>query len=109
MRVFFVRGPRSPAAGRKIDLYTCIQKFCSAPGISILHKLIPKYLCNLPSCKYSKSVVYYNCPKGKRKNKGDQKMDFYSMEKFEIMGDALEELIDWFNYEADMASNPYEI
>ena len=36
-------------------------------------------------------------------------MDFYSMEKFEIMGDALEELIDWFNYEADMASNPYEI
>jgi len=31
-------------------------------------------------------------------------MDFYSMEKFEIEGDALEELAEWLAYEADMAS-----
>ena len=35
-------------------------------------------------------------------------MDFYSLEKFEIMSDYMEEAADWFNYEADMESNPYD-
>ena len=30
------------------------------------------------------------------------------MEKFEIMGDALDELADWAAFEADMATNPYD-
>lgn len=30
-------------------------------------------------------------------------MDFYSMEQFEIMGDAMEEVAEWEAYEADMA------
>ena len=34
-------------------------------------------------------------------------MSFYSMERFEIMADAMEELADWLAFEADMASDPY--
>jgi len=35
-------------------------------------------------------------------------MDFYSMEQFEIMGDAMEEVREWELFEADMASHPYD-
>ena len=34
-------------------------------------------------------------------------MDFYSMEHFEIMADAMEDFREWEDFEADMASNPY--
>lgn len=34
-------------------------------------------------------------------------MEFYGMEQTEIMGDILEELVEWFAYEADMATDPY--
>ncbi len=37
-------------------------------------------------------------------NKEDHKMEFYQMESFEIMADAMEELADWLAFEADMAS-----
>lgn len=30
-------------------------------------------------------------------------MDFYSMEQFEMMADAMEEVAEWEAYEADMA------
>ena len=35
-------------------------------------------------------------------------MEFYSMEYFEIMGDAMEEVEDWLRFEADMATHPYD-
>lgn len=39
-------------------------------------------------------------------------MNFYSMEYFEIMGDAMEEVAEeeaeWADFEADMATNPYD-
>ena len=31
-------------------------------------------------------------------------MEFYQMESFEIMADAMEELADWLVFEADLAS-----
>lgn len=34
-------------------------------------------------------------------------MDFYNMEQFEIMADAMEEVAEWLLFEADMATNPY--
>ena len=35
-------------------------------------------------------------------------MDFYSMEKFEIMADMMEEWLDWEHFEQDMETNPYD-
>lgn len=31
-------------------------------------------------------------------------MDFYSMEQFEILGDAMAEVAEWMAYEADLAN-----
>jgi hypothetical protein len=36
-----------------------------------------------------------------------KKMEFYSMEQFEIMADVLEDYQEWVDFEADMATNPY--
>ena len=36
-----------------------------------------------------------------------KKMEFYSMEQFEIMGDLMEDYQEWLDFEADMATNPY--
>ena len=36
------------------------------------------------------------------------RMDFYSMEKFEIMADMMEEWLDWEHFEQDMETNPYD-
>lgn len=33
----------------------------------------------------------------------ENEMDFYNMEQFEIMGDALEALQEWLDFEADLA------
>ena len=44
-------------------------------------------------------------PKNK---KGENKMEFYSMEQFEIMADAMEEVQDWLNFEADMKTHPFD-
>jgi hypothetical protein len=35
------------------------------------------------------------------------KMEFYSMEQFEIMGDLMEEYQEWLDFEEDMKSNPW--
>ena len=35
-------------------------------------------------------------------------MEFYSMENFEIMADLVEDYNEWLNFEADMATNPFE-
>ena len=35
-------------------------------------------------------------------------MDFYSMEQFEIMADAMEEVSEWEAYKADMAEQSVE-
>ena len=35
-------------------------------------------------------------------------MEFYNMEQFEIMADAMEEFQEWEDFEADMATNPYD-
>ena len=35
-------------------------------------------------------------------------MDFYSMEKFEIMADMMEEWLDQEHFEQDMETNPYD-
>lgn len=40
--------------------------------------------------------------------KGENKMEFYSMEQFEIMADAMEEVQDWLNFEADMETHPFD-
>ena len=34
-------------------------------------------------------------------------MDFYSMEKFEIVADYMEEVAEWLAYEADMMADPF--
>lgn len=34
-------------------------------------------------------------------------MEFYSMEHYEIMSDLIEDYIDWVNFEADMATHPF--
>jgi hypothetical protein len=55
-------------------------------------------------------LCYYNTRKreGKpNKPEGKKKMEFYSMEQFEIMGDILEDYQEWLDFEADMATNPY--
>jgi hypothetical protein len=36
-----------------------------------------------------------------------KKMEFYSMEQFEIMSDILEDYQEWLDYEEDMKSNPW--
>ena len=36
-----------------------------------------------------------------------KKMEFYSMEQFEMMADILEDYQEWLDFEADMATNPY--
>jgi len=35
-------------------------------------------------------------------------MEFYSMERYEMMGDLMEEYQEWLDFEADMATNPYD-
>ena len=40
--------------------------------------------------------------------KGENKMEFYSMEQFEIMADAMEEVQDWLTFEADMETHPFD-
>lgn len=42
------------------------------------------------------------------KEKGENKMDFYSMEQFEIMADAMEEVQEWLTFEADMETHPFD-
>jgi len=34
-------------------------------------------------------------------------MEFYNMEQFEIMADALEDYQEWLDFEEDMKSNPW--
>ena len=40
--------------------------------------------------------------------KGRKKMEFYGMEKYEMMGDLMESYQEWLDFEADMATNPYD-
>lgn len=47
-------------------------------------------------------VCYYNI----RKRKEATKMA-YSIEYYEIMGDAMDEVREWEDFEADMATDPY--
>jgi len=35
-------------------------------------------------------------------------MEFYSMEQFEIMADAMEEVQEWLDFEADMETHPFD-
>ena len=51
-------------------------------------------------------MVLYSCPEGETPKLPGRRatMEFYSMEQFEIMADAMEELADWLAFEADMAS-----
>lgn len=35
-------------------------------------------------------------------------MEFYSVEQFEIMSDLMENYQEWVDFEADMATNPYD-
>jgi hypothetical protein len=51
-------------------------------------------------------MVIYSCPEGETPKLPGRRvtMEFYSMEQFEIMADAMEELADWLAFEADMAS-----
>lgn len=35
-------------------------------------------------------------------------MSFYSMEQYEILGDLFEDYLDWVNFEADMATHPFD-
>ena len=35
-------------------------------------------------------------------------MEFWSMEAMEIMGDAMEEVEAWLQYEADMETHPFD-
>lgn len=56
----------------------------------------------------------YLCYNTNRKREGKptkperkKEMEFYNMEQFEIMADALEDYQEWLNFEEDMKSNPW--
>ena len=38
----------------------------------------------------------------------EKKMEFYEMERFEMMGDLLEDLADWQAFEEDLLTNPWD-
>ena len=55
-------------------------------------------------------MLYYNQKEGRKtqtNRKGRKKMEFYSMEQFEIMGDLMEDYQEWLDFEEDMKSNPW--
>ena len=55
-------------------------------------------------------LMYTLTIKGKdtHQTRKGNKMEFYSMEQMEIMGDWMDEVAEWEAYEADMETNPYD-
>ena len=71
-------------------------------GRELPQKKSQKKVKNLLTNREKKSILSIE------NKKGENKMDFYSMEQFEIMADAMEEVQDWLNFEADMETHPFD-
>ena len=59
---------------------------------------------------FSVFLWYYLTIKGKEthQTRKGNKMEFWSMEAMEIMGDAMEEVAEWLAHEADMETHPFD-